>query len=61
MYDRFWDECRKFLEEEVETAVDERRHGNATHLAKAHSTRDLLNCVAKRCPSGTMVTTSVLA
>ena len=53
MYDRFWDECRKFLEEEVETAVDERRHGNATHLAKAHSTWDLLNCVAKRCPSGT--------
>ena len=53
MYDYFWEECRKFLEEEVETAVDERRHGSATHLAKAFSTRDLLRSVAKRYPDGT--------
>ena len=53
MYNRFWDECRKYLDEEVETAVDERRHGNATHLAKALSTRDLLSNVAQRCPDGT--------
>ena len=52
-YDYFWEECRKYLEEEVETAVDERRHGSATHLAKAFSTRDLLSSVAKRCPDDT--------
>lgn len=48
-----WEECRKFLEEEVETAVDEHRHGSATHLARALSTQDLLSSVAKRCPDGT--------
>lgn len=53
MYDRFWEECKKFLEEEAETAVDERRHGSATHLAKAFSTRDLISNVAKRCPDST--------
>lgn len=53
-YEVFWDECKKFLEE-VETAVDERRHGEATHLAKAISTRDLLEQVAKRCPEGTAI------
>ena len=53
IYEYFWEECRNFLEEEAETAVDERRHGNVTHLAKALSTRDLLNNVAKRCPDGT--------
>ena len=53
MYDRFSDECRKYLDEEVETAVDERRHGSATHLAKALSTRDLLSNVAQRCPDST--------
>lgn len=46
MYELFWEECGKFLECEAETAVDERRHGSATHLAKALSTRDLLNSVA---------------
>ena len=41
-YDVFWDECRKFLEEEVGTPVDDRRHGVVTHLARAISARDLL-------------------
>ena len=33
-YEAFWDACSNFLEEEEDTAVDERRHGSATHLAK---------------------------
>lgn len=52
MYDRFWEECNIFLDEEAETAVDERRHGSATHMAKALSTRDLFSNVAQRCPDG---------
>ena len=36
----------------VETPVDERRHGEVVHLAKALSTRDLLNEVSKQCPEG---------
>ena len=54
-YDLFWDQCNKYLEEVVETPVDERRHGEVTHLAKALSTRDLLNQVAKQCPVGVPV------
>lgn len=51
-YELFWDQCNKYLEEVVETSVDERRHGEVVHLAKALSTRDLLNQVAKKCPEG---------
>lgn len=52
-YERFWEECRKYLEDE--TAVDDRRHGEHTHLAKAISARDLLEEVSKRCPEGTAI------
>ena len=52
-YDVFWDECQKFLEEEVGTPVDDRRHGVVTHLARAISARDLLEQVKARCPEGT--------
>ena len=34
-YDGFWDECSKFLEESVGTAVDDRRHTTITHIASA--------------------------
>jgi hypothetical protein len=44
-----------YLAEEVETPVDERRHGEVAHLAKALSARDLLEQVAKRCPEGIAV------
>ena len=54
-YDAFWEECRKYLEEKVETPVDERRHGEVVHLAKALSARDLLDQVAKQCPPGTPI------
>lgn len=52
-YERFWEECKKYLEDE--TAVDDRRHGEHTHLAKAISARDLLEQVTKRCPDGTAI------
>ena len=52
-YDVFWDECQKFLEEEVGTPVDDRRHGVVTHLARAISARDLLEQVKACCPEGT--------
>ena len=54
-YELFWEECKKYIEEEVETAVDDRRHGEHTHLAKAISARDLLEQVEKRCPEGTAI------
>ena len=43
------------MEESVETAVDDRRHGEVTHLARAISVRDLLEQVSARCPQGTEI------
>ena len=54
-YEPFWEQCKQYLAEEVETPVDERRHGEVAHLAKALSARDLLEQVAKRCPEGVAV------
>ena len=54
-YDVFWCECKKFLEETVGTPVDDRRHGEVTHLARAISTRDLQEQVKARCPDGTKI------
>ena len=52
-YDVFWDECQKFLNEEE--AVDDRRHGAITHLARAISIRDFIDQVRQRCPEGTLI------
>ena len=52
-YDVFW--SKKFLEESVGTAVDDRRHGEVTHLAKAISVRDLRDQVQAKCPDGTPI------
>lgn len=54
-YDAFWDECSKFLQEVVGTAVDDRRHTNVTHVATAISIRDFRDQVAQRCPDGTCI------
>ena len=40
----FWEACKNFIEEC--STVDERRHGETTHLACAMSVRDLVNKVA---------------
>lgn len=51
----FWEECGKFINEDVGVAVDDRRHGEITHLAKAISVRDLVDQVKARCPEGTEI------
>ena len=47
-YEKFWVECEKFLHEDVGTAVDDRRHGEVTHLARAISLRDFCDQVKAR-------------
>ena len=54
-YDTFWEECVKFLQEDVGTAVDDRRHSDVTHTATTISVRDFLDQVAPRCPEGTSI------
>lgn len=54
-YQVFWEFCRKFIEHKAETAVDDRRHGEITHLACAISVRDLVEQVAATCPPDTLV------
>ena len=33
-FNTFWEVCKKFLNEDVGVAVDDRHHGEITHLAK---------------------------
>ena len=40
-FNAFLDESQKFINEDLEVAVDDRRHGKITHLARAISIRDL--------------------
>ncbi len=54
-YDAFWAECSKFLEQNMGTAVDDRRHTQVTHITTAISVRDFCDQVAARCPEGTAV------
>lgn len=54
-YDIFWDACETFLREDVGVAVDDRRHTDVTHIAKAVSIRDLRDQVQAKCPPGTPV------
>ena len=43
------------VNEDLGVAVDDRRHGEVTHLAKAISVRDFCEQVSRRCPSGTPI------
>ena len=60
-YEIFLDCCRKYIDSEVNTAVDDRRHdsisGNdvVTHVATAMSVTDLHAQVAKLCHEGTPI------
>ena len=54
-YDKFWDEAERFLNEDIATAVDDRRHGSITHLSRAISIRDFVDQVKERCPEGTLI------
>ncbi len=51
-YDVFWDEAKKYINEDIGVAVDDRRHGDVTHMAKAISVRDLRDQVTSKCPPG---------
>ena len=61
MYSTFLDFCRKYIDSQVETAVDDRRHDAVvesdvvTHLATAMSVRDFHDQVIKMCPNGTPI------
>ena len=54
-FDVFWQRAKEYLEEDIGTAVDDRRHSTVLHVAKAISVRDLRERVAARCPDGTPV------
>ena len=54
-FNTFWEECAKFLNKDVGNAVDDRRHGQITHLARAISIRDLVEQVKARCANGTPI------
>ena len=54
-YDVFWNECQKFLAEDISPAVDDRRHGHIAHLSRAISIRDFVEQVQLRCPAGTKI------
>ena len=49
-FECFWEKARTYLNEEMGTAVDDRRHGEIVHLTKAISIRDFREQVAQRCP-----------
>lgn len=54
-YSIFFDKSKEYLENVVETAVDDRRHDVFTHLAQAISVPDLLEQVKLTCPPDTPI------
>jgi len=54
-FEVFWEEAKKYINESLGTAVDDRCHGEVTHLAKAISVRDLREQVALLCPPGSQI------
>ena len=54
-YSVFWSKAKEFLEEDVGTAVDDRRHLQVVHIAKAISVRDFKQQVEQMCPPETPI------
>ena len=54
-FSAFWEECKSYLYNVTEVAVQERRHGDIDYLASALSAPDLLREVTKRCPENTAI------
>lgn len=54
-YQVFWDEAAKFINEDIGTAVEDRRHTTVRHLAKTVSIRDFRDQVISRVPEGTPI------
>lgn len=59
-YSVFFDHAKTYIENVVETAVDDRRHDTIQHLATAMSVSDLLNQVKGTCPEGCLALTQTL-
>ena len=55
----FGDNCNQFLNEDVGIAVDDRRHAQVTHLARAISIRVFTAQVKAKCPNGTPIPSEV--
>ena len=47
-YMEFWEACENYIQGNIETAVDDRRHDPIEHLAVAMSVPDLLSEVSKK-------------
>lgn len=47
-YETFFNHAKQYIENVVETAVDERRHDQFTHMAQAMSVPDLLRQVIRK-------------
>lgn len=54
-YQAFFTYAQQYLENVIETAVDDRRHDRFTHLAQAMSVPDLLQQVKDICPENTPI------
>ena len=54
-FEVFWQKAKEFIEEDVGTAVDDRRHSTVVHVAKAISVQDLREKVVERCPLDTPI------
>ena len=54
-FDCFWNECEKFLQENIGLLDEERRHTQVTHMSRAILVRDLQEQVASRCPPSTPI------
>lgn len=54
-FEMFWQKAKEFLEEDVGTATDDRRHSSVVHVAKAISVRDLREKVMERCPPNSRI------
>ena len=54
-FDTFWAKAKEFLEEDIGTSVDDRRHSQVVHLAKAVSVRDFRDQVAAKLSDDTPI------
>ena len=54
-YTEFWKACENYIQGNIETAVDDRRHEPIEHLAVAMSVPDLLPEVSKKIEPGTSI------
>lgn len=54
-YGVFWEICQKYIDLNLETAADERRHESVMHFAIAMSICDLVSEDTKLCPEGTPI------